>query len=92
MIPGDLLSLIARASLMAFWLDFLELTGGTIESGSSNGSMGGISDSRPRGPSGDPCIEELFVVSCAVSGVIMGEVCSELEVVTVDADAGTEEE
>jgi len=76
---------------MAVWLDFLEFAGGTMDSGSSNG-MRGTSDSRPRGPSGDPCIEELFVVSCVVSGVMTGDVCRELEVVTVDADAGTEEE
>jgi len=62
-----------------------------MDSGSSNG-MSGTSDSRPRGPSGEPCIEELLVVSCVVSGVMMGEVWSELEVVTVEADAGTDEE
>jgi hypothetical protein len=38
-------------------------------------------------------MEELFVVSCAVSGDMMGEACWELEVVTDEvliADAGTE--
>lgn len=62
-----------------------------MDSGSSNG-IGRASESRPRGPSGDPCIEELFVVSWVVSGVMTGEVCNELDVVTVEADAGTEEE
>lgn len=62
-----------------------------MDSGSSKG-MRVTSDSRPRGPSGEPCMEELFVVSCVVSGVMTGEVCSELEVVTVEAEAGTEEE
>ena len=62
-------------------LDFLD----TIESGSSKFG-GGYSDSRPRGPSGEPCMEELFVVSCVVSGDIMGEAWSELGVDGVMAD------
>lgn len=73
MMPGDLLSRIPRASLMAVWLDFLELKGGTMDSGSSN-ACGKTSISRPRGPSGDPCMEELLVVSWFVSGVMTGEV------------------
>lgn len=47
--------------------------------------------SRPRRPSGEPCIDESFVVSCAVSGDMMGDVCRELDVVTEEvlmADAG----
>ena len=52
------------------------------------------SASRPRRPSGEPCIEELLVVSCVVSGDIMGDACRELEVVTEEAlmaEAGTED-
>ena len=56
--------------------------------------MGGRNSfSRPLGPSGEPCIEELFVVSCVVSGDMAGEGCSELEVVTEEAliaEAGME--
>lgn len=65
---------------------------GAIDSGSSK--FGGRqSFSRPRGPSGEPCREELFVVSCVVSGDMTGEACSELEVVTDEAliaEAGKE--
>lgn len=84
--PGDLLS--CTASLIALWLDFRE----TIDSGSSKGG-GGNSCSRPRGPSGEPCIDELFVVTCVVSGDMLGEACSELEVATDEAliaEAGTD--
>lgn len=51
------------------------------------------SASRPRRPSGEPCTEELFVISCVVSGDIMGDACTELEVVTEEvlmAEAGRE--
>lgn len=61
-------------------------------SGSSNRG-GGSSETRPRGPSGEPCIEELFVVNCVVSGDMMGEGCVEFEVATDEAliaEAGTE--
>jgi hypothetical protein len=87
MSPGDLL--IDTASLIALWLDLRD----TIDSGSSKGG-GGNSASRPRRPSGEPCIEELFVVSWAVSGDMIGEAWGELEVVTDEAliaDAGTED-
>jgi hypothetical protein len=43
--------------------------------------------------SGEPCMEELFVVSWVVSGDMIGDACWELEVVTDEAliaDAGTE--
>jgi len=75
---GDLLALMA--SLMALWLDLRE----TMESGSSKGGRE-KSVSLPRGPSGEPWREELLVVSWAVSGDMMGEVCRELEVVTEEA-------
>lgn len=64
--PGDLDSL--RASLIALWLDFRD----TMDSGSSK-CGGRLSYSRPRRPSGEPCIEELFVRSWALSGDITGE-------------------
>lgn len=75
------------ASLIALRLDLRE----TIDSGSSKGG-GRYSDSRPRGPSGEPCIEELFVVSCVVSGDMTGDACCELEATeeALMADAGTE--
>ena len=76
--PGDLL--IAMASLIALWLDLRD----TMDSGSSKFG-GGYSVSRPRGPSGEPCMEELFVVSCVVSGDMMGEAWTELAVVTGEA-------
>jgi hypothetical protein len=85
--PGDLL-LKATASLIALWLDLRV----TMDSGSSNG--GGSSASRPRRPSGDAWTEELFVVSWAVSGDMMGEFCGELEVAADEAlmaDAGRDE-
>ena len=47
------------------------------DSGSSSG--GGTSDSRHFDPSGDPCIELSFVLSC-VRGDITGDSCWELEV------------
>jgi hypothetical protein len=78
---------MATASLIALWLDLRD----TMDSGSSKG--GGNSDSRPRRPSGEPCKEELFVVSWAVSGDMIGETWGELKVVTDEAliaDAGTE--
>lgn len=62
-------------------------------SGSSKGGSAN-SGSRPRRPSGEFCIEELFVVNWVVSGDMMGETWTELEVVTDDAetaDAGTED-
>jgi hypothetical protein len=65
---------------MALWLDLRD----TIDSGSSK-LDGGKSASRPRGPSGEPCMEELFVVICVVSGDMMGEAWSELAVVTGEA-------
>ena len=68
MIPGDLLLLICIASLIALWLDFRD----TMDSGSSKGGRLN-SDSWPRRPSGEPCIEELFVVIWVVSGDMMGE-------------------
>lgn len=73
---------------MAVWLGFLD-TVGTIDSGSWN-SGGRPSDSRPRGPSGETCREELLVMICVVSGDMIGEACTELEVVTEEADIGTE--
>jgi hypothetical protein len=75
--PGDFP--IATASLMAPWLAFRV----TIDSGSSNG--GGNSASRPRRPSGDACTEELFVVSRAVSGDMMGEFWREPDVAADEA-------
>jgi hypothetical protein len=63
-----------------------------MDSGSSKGG-GGTSASRPR-DSGDACREELFVVTCVVSGDMMGEACTELEVTdeALMAEAGTEVE
>lgn len=89
MSPGDLL--IATASLIALWLDFLD-TGGMMDSGSSNGVGKGDSDSRPRGPSGEAWTEELFVVICADSGDMMGEACAELEFMdeALNVEAGIE--
>ena len=62
-----------------------------MDSGSSNGG-GGTSASRPRGPSGETCREELFVKTWVVSGDMMGEACTELEVTdeALIAEAGTE--
>lgn len=63
-----------------------------MDSGSSKGGRG-KSESRPRRPSGEPCIEELFVASWAVSGDMIGEAWGELEVVTDEAliaDADTD--
>lgn len=52
------------------------------------------SASRPRRPSGDPWIEELFVVRSVVSGDMMGDAWRELEVVVTEealmAEAGTD--
>ena len=62
-------------------------------SGSSKGGREGTSDARPRGPSGEACTDELFVIICDASGNMIGEACMELEVVTEErltADAGTE--
>jgi hypothetical protein len=73
---------------MAFWLGFRD-TVGQIDSGSSKGG-GRTSDSRPRGPSGETCNDELLVMTCVVSGDIIGDACTELEVVTDDADMGTD--
>ena len=55
-----------------------------MDSGSSK-LGGGKSCSRPRGPSGEPCMEELFVIIWVVSGDMMGEAWTELAVVTGDA-------
>jgi hypothetical protein len=84
--PGDLLAAIA--SLIALWLDLRD----TIDSGSSKGG-GGPSESRPRGPSGEPCMEEVLVGSWAVSGDVIGDACSELEVTeeALIADAGMDD-
>ena len=63
-----------------------------MDSGSSKGGREGISNSRPRGPSGEACSEELFVLICGVSGDIMGEAWTELEVKedVLMAEAGTD--
>ena len=52
-----------------------------MASGSSSGVGKADSDSRPRGPSGETCSDELFVVIWAESGVIMGEACAEFELI-----------
>lgn len=65
-----------------------------MESGSSN-CGGSVSLSRPRNPSGDPCIDELFVRSRALSGVMTGEACIEEEELAVEAlmaDTGKDDE
>jgi hypothetical protein len=64
-----------------------------MDSGSSK--CGGVaSGSRPLGPSGEPCMELLLVISWEVCGDMIGEACCELEATeeALMADSGTVEE